>query len=88
MAAKPAINRNRIEGPDGEAYDFFIWFKIGLKSFLKQNKTKWRESKPGADEVKTKYFELKEQYGDDFTKMTMIYGPGINHSQKSLLRGN
>ena len=39
-------------------------------TFLKQNKTKWRESKPGADEVKAKYTELKEQYGDDFTKMT------------------
>ena len=39
-------------------------------AFLKQNKTKWRESKPGADEVKTKYTELKAQYGDDYTKMT------------------
>jgi len=39
-------------------------------SFLKQKKTIWRESKPGADEVKAKYFELRESYGDDFEKMT------------------
>ncbi|MCI5120163.1 MAG: site-specific DNA-methyltransferase, partial [Candidatus Electrothrix sp. AUS4] len=39
-------------------------------AFLRQNKTTWRESKPGADTVRTKYYELKEQYGEDFTRMT------------------
>jgi len=50
-------------------HEYMLVYARSLE-FLKKKKTKWREPKPGAEEVRSKYYELKDEFGDDYGTMT------------------
>ena len=58
---------------------------------LRELKTVWRESKPGADEIMVKYYELKELFGTDYRAMEQklsVWYKGLpkDHPSKKLAR--
>ena len=48
----------------------YVVIYANSRAFLRQIKTKWRESKPGADAIAQTYHELKQRHGDDYDTMT------------------